>query len=180
MSMDFENGKAAFVPPGKYTWKLAGGRELPLGGRPRIMGILNVTPDSFSDGGRFLDREKAVAHGLEMARLGADIIDVGGESTRPGAGAVTIDEEIERTVPVVAELARAVSVPLSIDTTKAAVARAAIEAGAAIINDISGFSFDPEMPATAVSSEAGLVVMHIRGTPETMQLDPHYENNIHF
>lgn len=169
---------AGFAPPEDRRWKLAGGRELELGRRPRIMGILNVTPDSFSDGGRFLDRDGAVAHGMDMVRRGADIVDVGGESTRPGAGRVPVEEEIARTVPVIAGLAQKTTVPISIDTTKAPVAQAALDAGASIINDISGFTFDPEMPGTAVESGAGLIVMHIRGTPETMQVDPHYENTV--
>jgi len=169
---------AAFVPPDHRVWKLAGGRELPLGGRPRVMGILNVTPDSFSDGGEFFDKDRAVARGLEMVRQGADIIDVGGESTRPGARKVSVEEELARTVPVVAELSRQALVPISIDTTKAAVARAALEAGASIVNDISGFTLDPGMPETAVRGKAGLVVMHIRGTPETMQLAPSYGDTV--
>jgi dihydropteroate synthase len=178
MSDERQRAGSALIPPAHRVWKLAGGRELALGGRPRVMGILNVTPDSFSDGGAFIERDRAVAHGLEMVRQGADIIDVGGESTRPGAGEVSVEEELERTVPVVAELARRLPVPVSIDTTKAAVARAALDAGAAIINDISGFIFDPAMPELAVRSKAGLVVMHIRGTPRTMQLAPSYEDTV--
>lgn len=161
-------------PADERVWSLAGGRTLALGGLTRVMGILNVTDDSFSDGGRYRDFGKAVARGLEMAERGADIIDVGGESTRPGSLPVPEGEEIDRTVPVIAELCRRTDTPVSIDTTKAAVARAALDAGAAIINDISGFTFDAEMPGLAAESGAGLVVMHIRGTPETMQQDPRF------
>jgi dihydropteroate synthase len=170
------------VAPRPRRWKLAGGSELSLGGRTLVMGILNVTPDSFFDGGCFndtdggLDSEKAIAHGLRMAAAGADIIDVGGESTRPGAAPVAAAEELERTIPVVAGLVRRCPVPISIDTTRAVVARAALGKGARIINDISGFTADSAMPGLAVESGAGLVVMHIRGTPRTMQENPHYDD----
>ncbi len=162
--------------PRERIWRLAKGKELLLGRSPRIMGILNVTPDSFSDGGQWFDRHKAVARGTEMAAQGAHIIDVGGESTRPGSKGTTVDEELERTVPVIESLAATVDCPLSIDTTRAAVAEAALCAGASIINDISGFTFDPAMAPLAAESGAGLVVMHIRGTPETMQRAPSYDD----
>lgn len=155
-------------------WRLAEGSQLRFGRSPLIMGILNVTPDSFSDGGQWFDRQRAIAHGKEMASQGAHIIDVGGESTRPGSRRVSVEEEMDRAVPVIASLARAVDCPLSIDTTRAAVARAALDAGASIINDISGFTFDPSMARLAAESGAGLVVMHIRGTPDTMQQAPSY------
>jgi dihydropteroate synthase len=135
------------------------------------MGVLNVTPDSFSDGGRFLDHEAAVSHGLEMARDGADIIDVGGESTRPGSGPVTPDDELARVMPVVKRLAAESDVPLSIDTRRAEVARAAIDAGAAIVNDVSA-GRDPEMFGAVRDSGAGLVLMHMHGEPRTMQEEP--------
>jgi dihydropteroate synthase len=145
------------------------------------MGILNVTPDSFSDGGEFLSVAKAVDHGLAMAEQGADFIDVGGESTRPrgaaygeGAEPVGVQEELDRVLPVIEALARQVSLPISIDTYKAAVASRALAAGASIVNDISGFAFDPEMARTVGRAGATAVVMHIKGTPKTMQKDPVY------
>ena len=140
------------------------------------MGVLNVTPDSFSDGGRFLDPSAAVARGERMAADGADLIDVGGESTRPFSDPVSAEEEIRRVVPVVAELARRVDVPISIDTTKAEVARRALAAGAAMVNDISGLELDPDLARVAAEFEAPLVLMHMRGEPRTMQVDPRYED----
>ena len=145
------------------------------GPRTLIMGILNVTPDSFSDGGKFLAVETAVAHGLKMVEEGADIIDIGGESTRPGAKPVQALEEIARTVPVIKKLREKTKALISIDTQKAEVARAAIAAGADIINDISALA-DPVMAAVAAETGAGLVLMHMLGTPETMQNNPHYDN----
>ncbi len=135
---------------------------------PAVMGVLNVTPDSFSDGGRFFDRRRAVEHALEMAEAGAGIIDVGGESTRPGARAVAIEDEIARVIPVVEELIARLKVPLSIDTRKSPVARAALQAGAAIINDVSGLTYDPALASVAAEQGAALVIMHMRGTPEVM------------
>lgn len=140
------------------------------------MGILNVTPDSFSDGGRFLDAEAAVAHGLELVAEGADIIDIGGESTRPGAGSVSADEESRRVVPVVEALAGRSSAVLSVDTTKAPVARAALEAGAHMVNDVSACTLDADMVSVVAASGAGVVLMHMRGTPRTMQDAPCYED----
>jgi len=144
--------------------------------RPRIMGILNVTPDSFSDGGLYEDTDRAVAQGEELADLGADIIDVGGESTRPGATPVPCDEELRRVMPVVEQLARRVRVPLSVDTTKAAVARRALDAGADIVNDISALRHDPDMASVVARSGAAVVLMHMRGTPRTMQTHTRYED----
>jgi dihydropteroate synthase len=138
------------------------------------MGIVNVTPDSFSDGGRFDTTEGAVAHGLELVQEGADLLDIGGESSRPGAQPVSVEEELRRVVPVVRELRRQVSVPLSVDTTKAAVARAALEAGADVINDITALQGDAEMAAVVRDFGAGVVLMHMQGTPATMQLAPTY------
>lgn len=149
-------------------------RVLRPGPEPLIMGILNVTPDSFSDGGRHFDAGRAVAHGLQMAADGAAIIDVGGESTRPGAAEVPTDEEIRRVVPVIRELCRHSDAVVSVDTRKAAVAAAALDAGARIINDVSALTHDPAMVPLALRSGAGLVLMHMRGTPATMQADPHY------
>lgn len=141
---------------------------------PLVMGILNVTPDSFSDGGSFPDAESAVARGLELAVQGADIIDIGGESSRPGARPVPPAEELGRVLPVIRRLAAATDVPISIDTTKAEVARQALAAGAQIVNDISALRFDGSMASVAAAGGAPLVLMHMRGTPETMQRDTRY------
>ncbi len=149
------------------------GREWALGERTFIMGILNVTPDSFSDGGRFLEKSAAVERGLEMAGQGADWIDVGGESTRPGAGPVGVEEELERVVPVVEALV-AEGLTVSVDTTKARVADAALKAGAEIVNDVSALSADPEMAGVCAGHKAPVVLMHMRGTPRTMQKDTVY------
>lgn len=143
---------------------------------PLLMGILNVTPDSFSDGGQHDQVDAAVEHGLALVEDGADIIDVGGESTRPGSLPVTTEEELRRTIPVIRRLANQVSIPISIDTTKAEVARQALDAGASIINDISGVTFDPEMLSVCRDSTAGICLMHIKGTPTTMQQEPHYDD----
>jgi dihydropteroate synthase len=146
--------------------------------RPFIMGIVNVTPDSFSDGGSYFSPEQAVAHGLRLAEEGADIIDIGGESTRPGAAPVSAAEETERVLPVIAELAANIDVPLSIDTTKAEVARKALAAGAEIVNDVSALRFDPEMGDVVAAARVPVVLMHMRGTPRTMQYDIHYQSLI--
>jgi dihydropteroate synthase len=150
------------------------GVVLDLGSRTHIMGILNVTPDSFSDGGSFLDPKQALERAREMADQGVDIIDIGGESTRPGADSVPEDEELRRVLPVIERLAGELSVPLSIDTYKSAVARKALQAGASIVNDISGLRFSPDMARVAAASGAAVVIMHIRGTPRDMQKDPVY------
>ncbi|PKP73428.1 MAG: dihydropteroate synthase [Alphaproteobacteria bacterium HGW-Alphaproteobacteria-6] len=145
--------------------------------RPRLMGIVNVTPDSFSDGGAFADPGRAVAQGLALAAAGADLIDIGGESTRPGSAEVPATEEIARVVPVIAGLRRAgLSLPVSIDTRKAVVARAALAAGADIVNDVAALRHDPEMVSEVVAGGAGLCLMHAQGDPATMQKDPHYPN----
>lgn len=151
-------------------------RTLRFGRRPLLMGIINVTPDSFSDGGRFFDAAAAVAHGLEMAAQGADILDVGGESTRPYSQPVADKEELRRVVPVVKGLCSQCDTPVSIDTSKAAVAQAALEAGAEIINDVTGLEGDPGMVSLAVRTGAAVCAMHMRGTPQTMQDDPTYED----
>jgi dihydropteroate synthase len=140
------------------------------------MGIVNVTPDSFSDGGAYLDPGAAVAHGLELAAVGAAVIDVGGESTRPGAAPVDADEELRRVLPVVRALAERAGVPVSIDTTKATVARAALDAGARMVNDVSGGTADPELVRVAAAAGAAYVAMHMRGTPRTMQDAAHYDD----
>ena len=149
------------------------GRKVRLGERTLIMGVLNATPDSFSDGGLYLDPVAAIRRGVEMARQGADWIDVGGESTRPGSRPVTAVEELARVLPVIKGLRRRLpSIPISIDTTKAAVAERAVEAGAAILNDISGLRFEPRLAEVARASGCPLVLMHIRGRPRDMQQRP--------
>src|SRR5207247_3176868 len=152
-------------------WQLAR-RSLPYGERTLVMGILNVAPDSFSDGGHCFSPERAVAHAEQMASEGADLIDIGGESTRPGSEFAPEEEELRRVIPVIERLAGISSVPISIDTTKSSVARAALEAGAEIVNDISGLRFDPLIADEAAKAKAGLVLMHSRGTPKTMQQLP--------
>jgi dihydropteroate synthase len=155
-------------------WRV-GSRTLECGPRTLVMGILNVTPDSFSDGGLFRDHERAVEHGLRMVEEGADLLDVGGESTRPGSDSVSVDEEVGRVVPVVKRLVAEVDVPISIDTRKAEVAAAALDAGATIVNDVSA-GRDPGMFPVARDTGAGLVLMHMLGEPKTMQDEPHYED----
>lgn len=140
------------------------------------MGIVNVTPDSFSDGGRFLQSDRAIAHGLELVRQGADLLDIGGESTRPGSQPVTLDVELKRVLPVVTALVQQSSVAISIDTSKAEVAAACLQAGADIINDVTGLTGDASMPAVAKQYGAGVVVMHMQGSPATMQIAPHYDD----
>jgi dihydropteroate synthase len=154
-------------------WQLRD-RVLDLSAAPLVMGIVNVTPDSFSDGGRFSDPGRAAAHGLRLVEEGADLLDVGGESTRPGAAPVPLDEELRRVLPVVRALAGQAGVPLSIDTTKAEVARQALEAGAHVINDITALQGDPALADVVRSFGAGVILMHMQGTPQTMQLNPTY------
>lgn len=152
------------------------GRSFVLGRKTWIMGVLNVTPDSFSDGGKYIDSRAAVLRGLEMLAEGADVVDIGGESTRPGSRPVPEDEELARVVQVVRELREKTAALISVDTTKAAVGRACLEAGADIINDVSALRFDPEMAGVVARSGAAVVLMHMKGTPETMQVDPQYED----
>ncbi len=159
----------------QFDWR-CGSDQLRLGLRPWFMGILNVTPDSFSDGGKFHHLEAAVQRARQLAADGADIIDVGGESTRPDSQPVSLEDELQRVVPVIEALRGEVQVPISIDTTKAEVARQALAAGAKIVNDISGLTFDAEMPRVCAETGAGVIVMHIQGTPQTMQKNPHYDN----
>lgn len=144
--------------------------------RPLIMGVVNVTPDSFSDGGRYLDAEAAVAHAIRLVEEGADLLDIGGESTRPGADTVDEAEELRRTIPVVTAVARAVTVPISIDTSKAAVAQAALDAGAVIVNDVTALRGDAAMVEVIARTGAGIVLMHMQGTPRMMQQAPCYED----
>ena len=163
------------MPDRSMIWR-CGRRDLELGRTPCIMGILNVTPDSFSDGSRYLDLELAVDRALEMESEGASIIDIGGESTRPNAEPVGLEEELRRVIPVIERLAGRLSVPVSIDTYKAAVAREAVAAGAEIVNDISAFTFDPAMAGVVADSGAGAVLMHTRGGPREMQKDTEYRD----
>ena len=144
--------------------------------RPLLMGVLNVTPDSFSDGGRSLDAEAAVAHGERLAAEGADLIDVGGESTRPGAQPVAAAEEQRRIYPVIARLAHRVRIPISVDTSKASVAEAALDAGAALVNDVTALRGDPRMAGVVARARAAIILMHMRGTPQTMQRHPRYRD----
>lgn len=153
-------------------------RTLTLGRKTRVMGIVNVTPDSFSDGGRFLDADAAISHGLKLAEDGADILDIGGESTRPFSEPVTAEEESRRVLPVIEALAKTVAVPISIDTTKAPVARRALDAGASIINDVSALRMDPELAEVAAESAVPIILMHMLGTPRTMQKEPRYDDVI--
>jgi dihydropteroate synthase len=156
-------------------WKLAR-RSLPYGEHTLVMGVLNITPDSFSDGGQFLSPDRALTHAEQMIVAGADIIDVGGESTRPGSAVVSEEEELRRVLPVIEKLATQTSIPISIDTTKPLVARAALAAGAEIVNDISALRFDPLIADEAARAGAGLILMHSRGTPKTMQQLPPVED----
>jgi dihydropteroate synthase len=160
---------------GPKIWQ-CGSRSVELGSSPCIMGILNVTPDSFSDGNRFFDIGVAVDRALEMQEEGADIIDIGGESTRPGSDLVTAAEELRRVMPVIERLSGLLRVPISIDTYKASVAREAVAAGAEIINDISAFTFDPEMAGVVAASGVGAVLMHTRGRPQEMQRNTGYDD----
>ncbi|MEN2985943.1 MAG: dihydropteroate synthase [Thermodesulfovibrionaceae bacterium] len=151
------------------------GFELDFSKKTYIMGIVNVTPDSFFDGGKYYSKESAVQHALKLIEEGADIIDIGGESTRPGSEPISVEEEIRRVIPVIEELAKRVSVPISCDTYKAEVAERAIQAGASIINDISGLRFDSKMAEIVAKYNVAVVLMHIKGTPKDMQKNPYYE-----
>src|SRR5258707_3927897 len=154
-------------------WKF-GDRVFDVDRHGLIMGVLNVTPDSFSDGGEFLAADKATQRGLQMVAEGAHIIDVGGESTHPGSESVTADEELRRVVPVIENLCRKLDVPISIDTSKADVARAAIQAGASIVNDVTGGQGDDEMLPLVAETKSAFIIMHMQGTPRTMQIQPRY------
>ena len=164
------------TPRKTYRLPLSGRDPLVLGERTLIMGIINVTPDSFADGGLRFDADRAVADGLQMIADGADILDIGGESTRPGADALPEDEELRRVLPVVERLAREGQVPVSIDTYKANVARQALERGAAIVNDISGLAYEPALAEIAAASGAGLVLMHNRGRSREMYREAAYQD----
>jgi len=162
--------------PGRAAYWQLRTRRLTLPRRPLLMGIVNVTPDSFSDGGRYFAHEAAIEQGLRLADEGADILDIGGESTRPNSTAVDADEELRRVAPVVAGLRARTAVPLSVDTSKAEVARRAIDAGAEIINDVTGLAGDAGMLDVAARASAAVCAMHMRGTPQTMQDDPRYDD----
>ena len=156
-------------------WKI-GERIFNVSRQGLIMGVLNVTPDSFSDSGNFFAPEKAIEHGVKMASEGADIVDVGGESTRPGAEPVGVEEELRRVIPVIEKLRAKIEVPISIDTSKAEVARAAIQAGASIVNDVTGGRGDGAMLPLIAETKSALIIMHMQGTPRTMQTQPQYSD----
>ncbi|MBN8586355.1 MAG: dihydropteroate synthase [Ignavibacteria bacterium] len=156
-----------------YTF---GKKVYDLSARTHVMGVINVTPDSFSDGGKFMDPAAAIAHGKEMEKLGADFIEVGGASTRPGADEVSAEEELKRVLPVITALAKEVSIPISVDTYRAEVADEALKAGALIVNDISAFGFESVMAETIAKHKASAIAMHIKGTPKDMQNDPKYDD----
>ncbi|HEY3294451.1 MAG TPA: dihydropteroate synthase [bacterium] len=155
------------------VWEYRGGEFL-LGKRTLLMGIVNVTPDSFSDGGRFFDAQSAADHALQLIQDGADLLDLGAESTRPGSDAVDADEQLRRLIPVFEKLRGKVTVPLSVDTTYAKVAAECLQAGASIVNDVSGFHGDVELPEVCAAQNAGVVLMHMRGMPKVMQQDTQY------
>lgn len=166
----------SFIPERRrFKLSLPNGRELWLGDRTYIMGVINVTPDSFSDGGKFYGIDKAVERAKELIEAGADILDIGGESTRPFSDPIPLDEELTRTIPVIEKIRSFSEIPISIDTTKAEVARRALEAGADIVNDVSALRFDPEMAKVVADRGVPVVLMHMLGTPKTMQENPHYE-----
>src|SRR5574341_868667 len=177
--MGLGGGSQTMVPAASRRGRLqilARGRPLSLESHPLLMGVLNVTPDSFSDGGRYLDPSAAVERALAMQEEGADLIDIGAESSRPGAEAVQEGEELRRLMPVVEALGGRLKIPLSVDTTKAAVARRALDAGASLVNDISALRGDSLMGRVVATTGAGLVLMHMQGTPQTMQRDPKYQD----
>ena len=161
--------------PQPMKWQLRN-QTLEFGETPLLMGIVNVTPDSFSDGGNYFEPEQAVEHALQLEQDGAAILDIGGESTRPGAQPVSVEEELSRVLPVIKELVEKSNLPISIDTSKASVAQVAIDHGAQIVNDVTALEGDPEMLAVAQRSGVGLCLMHMQGTPRTMQQNPEYGN----
>ena len=169
------NGLGATVPARGWVFSTRRG-SIDAARRTALMGIVNVTPDSFSDGGRYFDPGKAISRGIDLAQEGADIIDVGGESTRPGARPLSAREEIERILPVIRGLRRAAPIPISVDTYKADVARAALDEGADMVNDISALRFDADMAPLIAAEKVPVVLMHMQGTPQTMQQRPRYQN----
>jgi dihydropteroate synthase len=166
---------SALIAARSKRWRLRT-QALRFGMRPLLMGIVNVTPDSFSDGGRFNETDRAVEHALRLVAEGADILDIGGESTRPYSTPVGVADELRRVVPLIERLVRETQTPISIDTSKASVARAAMELGVEIINDVTGLTGDPQMIDVARETGAGVCAMHMRGTPQTMQDDPTYDD----
>ncbi|HVJ88124.1 MAG TPA: dihydropteroate synthase [Caulifigura sp.] len=162
--------------PRAHIWTWSDQRQWDFAEGPRVMGILNVTPDSFSDGGRWLAVSAAVEHAFRLAADGADVIDIGGESTRPGSLPVEPAEQLRRIVPVIEQLAGKIGVPLSLDTSSSLVAREGLSAGAQIVNDVTGLGGDPEMPAVCAELRCGVIVMHMQGTPQTMQSEPRYDD----
>jgi dihydropteroate synthase len=170
-----EKALTSYFSKRKLTIAMAGGKKLVAGGRTLVMGVVNVTPDSFSDGGVFLDPNRAIEHGKKLAEEGADILDIGGESTHPGALSTSAKEEMKRVIPVIKGLAESTEVPISIDTSKPSVARAALDAGAHMVNDVTGLRSE-EMRQIVRRYDAGAVVMHMRGTPENMQMDTRYDD----
>ena len=168
----------SFVIESKKFELRLGKKILDLSSRTYLMGILNVTPDSFSDGGKFLNPKDAIKQALIMAEQGADIIDVGGESTRPGSDSVPLEEELRRVMPVIEEIAKNTDIPISIDTYKSEVALRALDAGAEMVNDISALRFDPQMKKIISKYDIPVILMHIKGTPKNMQDNPHYDNVI--
>ncbi|WP_437192271.1 dihydropteroate synthase [Planctomicrobium sp. SH527] len=156
------------------NWSFAG-TCWQLGAFPKIMGIVNVTPDSFSDGGQWASTQAAVEHALQLIEQGADLLDIGGESTRPFSEPVSEEEELRRVIPVIEALSSQTQVPISVDTMKAVVAKESLAAGAVIVNDISGLEFDSRMVDVCAASDCGVILMHMQGTPQTMQVDPHYD-----
>lgn len=174
--MRYHGEEAARLVELKILTRQVKGRLLEFSDHPLIMGVVNVTPDSFFDGGRFFDAAAAVAHALRLVEEGADLLDIGAESTRPGADVVNEAEECRRAIPVVTAVAKAVTIPVSIDTSKAAVARAALDAGASLVNDVTALRGDSAMADLIAKAGAGIVLMHMQGTPRTMQQAPRYDD----
>ncbi|QDT52517.1 Dihydropteroate synthase [Caulifigura coniformis] len=167
---------SSMFPESPSLWALDSATRWTFNGPAKVMGILNVTPDSFSDGGRWVATSAAVEHALDLARQGADIIDVGGESTRPGSLPVDPEEQLRRILPVLQELQGRLQIPVSVDTSSSLVARETLAAGATIVNDVTGMSGDPAMVGVCAESGCGVIVMHMQGTPQTMQLAPRYDD----
>jgi len=161
------------TPPFKLSWS---GYTLDLSLRTHVMGVINVTPDSFSDGGQFFEKERAIEQGLQLGADGADLIDIGGESTRPYSKGISAEEEMNRVIPVIEALSKEITIPISIDTLKAQVAREALRSGASMVNDISALRSDPEMAAVAAEADVPVVLMHMKGTPSDMQVNPTYDD----
>ena len=174
-----DNNSLGNEAPESFSFVLdCGSRKLHLSDKTHVMGVLNVTPDSFFDGGKYFDPDRAFERALEIEQEGADLIDIGGESTRPGSDPVEISEEMRRVIPLIEKLKGKISIPISIDTKKSEVAEAALQAGASIVNDVSAFRADPEMISVVAKYNVPVVIMHMKGTPKTMQNNPTYEDII--